>query len=603
MNLRLRAAALLAALALAPARAQELPANVPDVPAGDATIRGRLVHADRGQVGDALVLLYSLTAAGEPGLRRTRTDAKGAFAFEGVSGDASLVYIVGTRIGGVPFGTRASFAPGEKEARLEIRVTDPTQDTSHLKAEDVRVRLGLGCTHLRVQQTHVLHNASQRVIYVPPDRRDQARPLLEAGLPAGAEGFELAVAAGADEIDRAGERLRFWGPLHPGRHEIEWSYGLPLAQKQTLHLELPQGAPKVQVLTPAGGLLARATGLRASGERELPDGRYLLQTSGAIRAGSALDLAIDATGGAAPGPKPKVEEVRLWLELDDAALDVSEEHVLQVEGSDEISGVGGAPLLCLPMPPGAQDLRFATGMMNLGPTRDPSGALALHGPLPPGQSSLALRYQLPTERGAGVTRLTRRFAGEVPLLQVLVADTGILADGPRLHRKRPIVTDDRAYVHLEAFAVGAEEEILVTLEPLPARSDAAGGLASGAVLIGALGALAFLAAPLRAAQRESATPRESAAAVERESIYRAIDALDEDLETGKVSADDHAQMRATLRARAVELMARERSEEAAAPKAATQAPACRSCGKPLQAGDRFCSRCGTARAPREDAIA
>jgi hypothetical protein len=120
------------------------------------------------------------------------------------------------------------------------------------------------------------------------------------------------------------------------------------------------------------------------------------------------------------------------------------------------------------------------------------------------------------------------------------------------------------------------------------------------VLLGALGALAFLAAPLRSGDHRPLPPRESTAAWERESIYRAIDALDEDLETGKVSADDHAQMRSALRARAVAVLARERAQEAevsATPAFTPDAAPCRGCGAKLRLADRFCSQCG---APRGD---
>jgi hypothetical protein len=595
MSLRVWVAATLAALIASAAAAQE--PETPDVPPGDATIRGRLVSKD-APVAGALVILYSLTAEGDPGLRRGKADANGAFVFEKVSRDPSLVYLVGARVGGVPFGARAQFPKDQREVAVEIPVSLPSEDASKLARADVRLRIGIGCTHLRVQQTHVLRNDSDRVLYVPPEHRESARPLLEAVLPAGAEGFELTLAAGAESVDRKDDRLRFWGPLHPGRHEVEWAYGLPLAGSVALKLPLPDGASELRVLTPVGPLRVHGDGLRAEGERTLPDGRYAVQAAGKIAPGGELALAIDVPEGAPPARRPKLEEARLWLELDDAALDVSEEHILQVEGNEPVDSGGGVPLLCLPLPADAHDLRFATSTLDFGPTRDPSGALAIHGPLPPGQSSLALRYRLPSNPGE--MRLTRTFGNEVPLLQVLVADTGVMADGPRLHRKRPIVTEDRIYLPLEAFGVAPQEEILVTLDPLPARAGASRGLASGVVLLGALGALAFLAAPLRSGDDRPLPPRESTAAWERESIYRAIEALDEDLETGKVSADDHAQMRSALRARAVAVLARERAQEAevpATPVFAPDAAPCRGCGAKLRPADRFCSQCG---APRGD---
>lgn len=587
----------LVALALAAARAQE---TTPDVPAGDAAIRGRLVPTADEHVADAPVILYSLSPSGDPGLRSTRSDADGAFAFEGISGDPQVVYLVGARVGGVPFGTRARFEPGERLQRVELAVSAPTQSLAMREVGDVRLRLERGCTHLRVQQSQTLRNDSERVIHIPTERRAEATPIFTAALPQGAEGFEPLLSAGADGLERSGDSLRYWGPLHPGEHEVEWGYGLPLRDSLALRVVLPDGAPRIQLLTPVGGLRAEAPGLVAEGEHALPSGAHALETAGPLAPGGALELRIELAS--LPEPRaPRVEEARLWLELDDAALDVSEQHLLRVEGEESLEAVGGAPLLCVPLPADARGLRFATGTLGLGLTRDPSGALALHGPIPPGETSLALRYRLPS--GGRSTRLVRSFASHVPLLQVFVADTGLLAKSPRLHRKRPIVTEDRIHLQLEAFGIEPGEEITLTLEPLPARHAAAGALASGAVLVGALSALVFLAAPLRSASEEVAaevaTGRESESAIEREALYRSIDALDEDLETGKLSAEDHASLRSALRARAVALLAAERAGEQRAP----PAPGCPSCGAAVRAADRFCSHCGARQPTPGDAPA
>lgn len=589
--------AALALFALGPARAEE----TPDVPKGDAAIRGRLVPSGGARVEDALVILYSLTPDGEPGLRSTRSDAKGEFAFESISSDPKIVYLVGARVGGVPFGSRAAFAPGERVHRVEIAVSEPQQDLSKLTRGDVRLRFEQGCTHLRVQESHVLQNDSGRVIYIPPEKRGEAEPLLTAVLPAGAEGFEPLPSEAADGLENTGDRVRFWGPLHPGRHDVEWGYGLPLRDSLPLRVELPDGARQVQILTPADAIRVRGAGLAAEGTRALPSGLHALQTAGPIPRAGALDLEVEIPAPQG-GAKPRVEEARMWLELDDAALDVSEQHVLHVDGDRALESTGGAPLICIPLPEQATALRFASGTLGLGLTRDPSGALALHGPIPPGETQLALRYQIPSA-GHGATRFSRRFASEVPLLEMYVADTGLLAESARLHRKRPIVTEDRIYLDLEAFSIEPGEEVSLSLSPLPARSPGSGMLASGVVLLGALAALGFLVAPLRSGGPGSEARAETPATTERLAVYRSIEALDEDLETGKVAPEDHASMRAALRARAVALLAAERAGERLAPKPAPATPSCAGCGAALRPSDRFCSQCGAPRPARGDAPA
>jgi len=589
----------LVVLVAAAARAQE--ETTPDVPTGDAAIHGRLVPAADEPVADAPVILYSLSPSGDPGLRTTRSDADGAFAFEGISSDPQVVYLVGARVGGVPFGTRARFEPGERLHRVELAISAPTQSLEARVIGDVRLRLERGCTHLRVLQSQTLRNDSDRVIHVPPELRAGAAPLFSAALPAGAEGFEPLLSAGTEGLELSGDALRFWGPLHPGEHEIEWSYGLPLRDALALRVAFPDGAPRVQVLTPVGGVRAEAPELVAEGEQALPSGAHGLQSTGALAPGGALELQIQLPD-LPVSRAPRLEEARIWLELDDVALDVSEQHLLRVEGEDDLEAVGGAPLLCVPLPADARSLRFATGTLGLGLTRDPSGALALHGPIPPGETSLALRYRLPS--GGRSTRLVRSFASEVPLLQIFIADTGLLVESPRLHRKRPIITEDRIHLQLEAFSVEAGEEVALTLEPLPARGASAGMLASGVVLVGALSALAFLAAPLRSANTEVAAEVQTASAIERAALVRSIEALDEDLETGKLSQEDHDSMRTALRARAVALLAAERA--GAQPEAkpdAKPAPGCPACGHGIRPGDRFCAQCGARQPAAGDAPA
>ena len=587
---RLGLAAALAMLALAAAHAQEK--EPPDVPPGDATLRGKLVAQGGASVADALVILYSLKPDGDPGLRSTRSDAQGAFAFENISGDPAIVYLVGTRVGGVPYGVRATFAPGAKEKTVEVSVAAPTENLARLTHGTARVRLERGCTHLRVLQSHSLVNASDQVLYVAPERRADAKPLLTVELPPGAAGFEPITTVTPDALELRDGAVRFWGPLHPGSHEIEWAFGLPLAAAQTLRIGYPEGAPRVDVLLPAGAS-AQGPGLTAQGARSLPSGEFALYETGRIAPGGALEAKLEL-GAVAEGPRPRIEEVQMSLELDDVALDVSERMTLRVEGDQALES-DGQPLLCVPLPEGAQDLRFGGDTLGLGLTRDPSGALALHGPIPAGETPLALRYRLPAKPGG--TTFVRRFGSEVPLLEVFVADTGLRAQSPRMHRKRPVVTEDRVYLQLEAFALGGDEEIAISLEPLPARSAPARALALGVVAIGAIVAGAFLLAPLRKDEDGAASATEGPDVFERESLYRAIDALDDDLETEKLSPEDHALMRAALRARAVELIASERGAQPETPAPPSQGAFCTSCGASQRAGDRFCPQCGA----RQDA--
>ena len=153
----------------------------------------------------------------------------------------------------------------------------------------------------------------------------------------------------------------------------------------------------------------------------------------------------------------------------------------------------------------------------------------------------------------------KRFDRALPLLSVLVADNGVIADTARLHRRKSARVGDRNYLHLEAFAVEPGEAIELGL----ARTApvAAGGRAApaGFALLAGLAAFGFLLGPLRSRAasiraRARGAGDATTTSLERTAIVRSLEALDEDLETGKLSAEDHAAMRASLRARAAALL-------------------------------------------------
>jgi hypothetical protein len=113
-------------------------------------------------------------------------------------------------------------------------------------------------------------------------------------------------------------------------------------------------------------------------------------------------------------------------------------------------------------------------------------------------------------------------------------------------------------------------------------------------LLAALGAgalLFFVATPIvrqalaRGAREESLEPESPAKAA----LAAALQDLEHDFETGKLSAEDRERLRADLRREALAALARERLVHAppAAPKTC-------SCGRVPAAGDRFCAGCGKA---------
>src|SRR6185436_3818018 len=85
---------------------------------------------------------------------------------------------------------------------------------------------------------------------------------------------------------------------------------------------------------------------------------------------------------------------QLWLELDDAALEVEQQIEVVAESDGEPLASAAVPLLCIPLPADTSELRFSSETFGAGLRRDPPAALAGHQPIPAATPHLALAYRL-----------------------------------------------------------------------------------------------------------------------------------------------------------------------------------------------------------------
>jgi hypothetical protein len=620
-------AALLGA-APAPAQHDEAPGGVPDVPAGPAAIRGRVVHAeDPARAAGVEVMLYALPAGGAPGVRRATSGPDGGFAFEGVSNDPQTAYLVGARHGGVPYpGARVSFGEGETEqAGIEVRIGEATSDPSAVSVRELELRVGPRGGRLAVLELYRLENAGARTVYVPPDQRGTAPPALRSELPQGAAEFHVPLGLAPEGLVREGGDVRFYGPVYPSAWEgpaardqgLSFEYVLPAGADgaAALRKRVLSGAERVVVIAPADTPPAGLPpGARDEGELEIEGRRWRRFVYEGVRPGRELALAFQVPPARTDPAALRLEESRIFLELDDAALLVREELRLTVSGDAPIVGGPGQPLIVLHVPDGAADLRFDRALFERGLRPGDEGEAVLDGPLPPGESTIEIAYHLPVGDPEAGVEFARRFDRRLPLLSIFVADTGLRFQSDRLHRRRPVATPDRTYLHLEAFEVTPEETVSLSLAPLQAAGGLPRAVRYGLVALAAAAAVAFLGGPLRREDTGAAgapagpelldEPVEDAARHEREALYAALRDLEHDHETAKISDADYAVMRQDLRARAAALL---RAEEAAqrpgaapasiAAPAAVPASACRACGAEPRPGDRFCGRCGAALEP------
>jgi hypothetical protein len=619
MTRRVLGLALLAALcAGAPSLAQDVaeggdaPAQTPaDVPPGPARITGTVSHAQRPDAASGVdVVLYALRASSAPGLRHARADASGRFAFEGLSNAPDVAYLVGARYRETPFpGERVVFEAGELAREVAISISDPTEDPEAVKLVESRVRLDWLGPRLSVTESHSLRSSVSEPFYVPAARRGAALPALRIELPAGASAPSFPFGIPPEGIVARGAELHWFGPVYAGDQRFDLGYSIDTPAGQlVVGKRFASPAQRAVLLVPATGARVDPEALAAQGfargEDETLEGRsYWRFERPDVAAGTALKVALEIPSTTSDTARLSVPEARLYLELDDALLQVREEYRVAVSGDAPVATASGAPILEIPLPPGAQNVRFS-GDFAPGPLEGSAQpGLGFAGPFAAGENVVEVAYRLPA--GPDGIDFARSFRLPVSLLSVFFPDTGLLVESDRLHRRRPIKTEDLIYSHFEAFEIAADEPIALRLTPIDAPRGAPVALRWLAVALASIAALGILGAPLtrgsEAPRVEGLTPGLAAARDEREAIVAALRDLDDDFDTGKLEADEYESLRAELRARALGLLQREReaSQAPGPPVAPAEEPVCARCAAAVRAADRYCAQCGAPLVARE----
>jgi hypothetical protein len=215
----------------------------------------------------------------------------------------------------------------------------------------------------------------------------------------------------------------------------------------------------------------------------------------------------------------------------------------------------------------------------------------VRGPVFPGDQGFLFQVEYDLEqKGDLATEIAVPTAVED--LTVYVQDFGVDVDAGELHPARPARQDDQIYQAFLGFDVPAGTRLPLRVRALPPEHPLPQTLVMLLAALGAGALLYYVGAPLvRDALAGGAQPEES---LEPESpakaaLAAALDDLEHDFETGKLSVDDRERLRADLRREAVAALARERAVSPAPPPSARKT--C-TCGRMAARGDKFCSACG-----------
>ena len=148
-----------------------------------------------------------------------------------------------------------------------------------------------------------------------------------------------------------------------------------------------------------------------------------------------------------------------------------------------------------------------------------TGRHGLSNPIPRHERRARFRCRRDHHDRASPCPFVREFPFEVSLLSFLVADTGLIVETKDLHRRRPIRTEDRKYLHLEAFGVKPSAQVRISVQPLELRRPMAQWASAGFAVVAGLLAIGFLTVPLRGVSGEVHEPLPSHYSEERHAPY------------------------------------------------------------------------------------
>ena len=586
--------------------------GVSDVPPGTAVIYGQLLHPGGNEkTAGSTIVLYSLAADGSPGIRTTVTDRSGTFSFADLSSASGITYLVGANYGGIPYGKRVAFDPGQNEIVLVIDVDEPSDDSSRVSVGESSLRVEWIGASLGIEEVHQLENSGDEVIFVAPENRSGVQPPFRVTLPAGAEQIDTSLSGVADGYELHADELIFWGPIYADGLELRFRYLVPIVrdagEEMKLRWKLDSGSRRASILYPPDGPTLTIPGVATGADVTLGERSFHALSLGPVSAGSSFEVAVSLPNMSNDRSAISFPRADYWLDADDTFLQVKFELHLEVAPGAHLTGSIEAPLLSFALPPDAELRGYSEEAQNLGLLPIPGG-LGLIGPLSPGEARLGFSYRLPVVDGK--PRIDIRLPGAVKVLNVLIADTGIVVKTERLHRLRPFRQGTRIYLHWEAFSIDEGEVVSLDMELINRGS---GGRNTNLLATSALAALGvwFIVSPLVQGRRSRADQYERAQIrTERDLIYGAIRDLEHDFETSKIEEASYQTMRSELRARALELLQQERDAKQSAPAAGTTAPqssstrdpaepahseSCQHCGSTLNIGWKFCPKCGASR--------
>ena len=277
------------------------------------------------------------------------------------------------------------------------------------------MRLDWTGTRLEVSEDVTVENADPRTVFVAEARRAGRKPAIELGLPAGARNVSGPLEPAARRRRGGGRAAALVRSGLPGRRRARLPLRAVLADRPRDDRAQPAGdADPCQ----RAGADRRAEDRGARPRRGRADHRARARLPRPHRRARESPRARARRAGRRGTTPPPSRSPRC------ASSETStpppstgrEEHILRVEGDGPVVADGGTPLVAIPLPKGATDVRFGSpeSATQLVPLPDGSG-IGVLGPLAPGETALEIRYRLPADGGRLHAHAALRRARAAPL--------------------------------------------------------------------------------------------------------------------------------------------------------------------------------------------
>jgi len=227
----------------------------------------------------------------------TTTGAEGGFSFENLSTDPRVVYFLGTRYGGISYGTDLISLSGlSPTLTLDIPVYETSPDDSGLRLTRVHWLVDHAPGQLRVRQIVGVANDLDKTVTGHRVDGSDAPVTLALPVPANATNVEFQDGALGARYQRAGDVLYDTTPIRPGQQsrQILIGYTIPYSDAaSTLVADFvyPVESMNVFVADLPGLVISTTAPLEDAGNQKVQDNPYRVWT-GQLAAAQRIELTL-----------------------------------------------------------------------------------------------------------------------------------------------------------------------------------------------------------------------------------------------------------------------------------------------------------------------